>query len=1400
MLAQVGSLVSTGFHQRHRRGTLGTTALSAHSRMSSAAAAALCGCGLRSYLLGPFVAAHCVAAPSYTSSMIIIGQTAARSQLGVGGVASFRSTSAAAKGVSSKVSSGDSGATKLVVVESPSKAVKVQKYLGAGYTVLASYGHVRDLVPKSGSVEPDRDFAMRWEQTANNDVMDKIIAAARRADIVLLATDPDREGEAISWHILELLKEEGLVKPQPDERNQTLPLKNGVEWFGNDTAGNTAAITDVDTTGSIADETRGETAGSVVTAGGNDVAAWDGDGGGLEVRRVTFTEVTESAVLAAFAVPREISAPLVDAYLARRALDFLFGFNLSGVLWRKLPSNTSLSAGRVQSVALRLVCEREMAIEIFNKKEFWTVSAGLMPDGTNSAVNAFVGKLTHVAGKKMSQFDLNSRAAASEAAGALLHAATVHTLVVHGVSEKEVKRKPSPPFTTSTLQQEASKQLGFGSSRAMSAAQSLYEGRGWGEGLITYMRTDGLHISPGAVTEIRQVADEEFGAAYVPNMPRIFKKVQKNAQEAHEAIRPTSPKVLPAAVAARLGSGSDEARLYRLIWARAMASQMTHAVTKRIAVDIHSKADAKQAEQHERDGVRLRANGSRLLFPGFLDAYKHGFGGSGSSGSGSSRSLLDGAGAGAEAEAGAEIGVTDAAPTDDRWLPLLTAGQEVWLRSSDVAVVEKDKDAKRGGGWFGAAAFEEGSEIPAAAEELEEGGDAVDADGGDDDTAAAAGGGGNGGVTALQHWTQPPARYTEGSLVKAMEERGIGRPSTYANIIRTITERGYVSKGGGGSGRSPLVPETRGRMVSAFLSSFFTKYVDYGFTAALEDQLDNIAAGREQWKGVLSSFWGPFRDEVDSMRGLRVKEVIDVLDATLGVHFFGDDATAVEAALLAITKAHNEANAAGADSPGAASFLNSSSVVEFDHASLSEARKCPGCATGRLSLKLSRSGGFVGCSNYPSCAHTQMLGPLVGPKGEDGMPLFEPVTVFYPIHLGSDPATGGTVVINNGPYGPYLQLNPPSPTPEEAAIAAAAEAALVVLAAAKAAAAAARAIAAGKTPKAPKAPKAKAKGGPPLRRVGLRNITDKPEDLELESALALLQYPMVLGSHLEDGKHVIMNLGPFGWYVKHGEVIASVNKRVLKAVRDAAVAAVRSGRELEKQQDTPYMVAWEDAGAAGDGGSTEGGAGGDGDDATEAEAETERTLQTTAVLRAQHAPVSLELAMDLLVKKLARPPRASKWANKTNKKKTKKELYKDMQAAKMPAKELKPKRPPSAFMLHCAEARPSLPLGLKVTEQAKLLGAQWKSLGEADRARFHSMAQKDKYAAAAGDDGGGSGSAGAAMKPKRPPSAYFLYCADARSSLPVGLKVTEQAKLLGAQWKSLGEADRARFDLMARGA
>ncbi|WP_428535938.1 type I DNA topoisomerase [Rhodopila sp.] len=678
----------------------------------------------------------------------------------------------------------------VVVVESPAKAKTINRYLGGGYTVLASFGHVRDLPPKDGSVRPDQDFAMDWESDARGDKQVGAIAQALKgAKTLYLATDPDREGEAISWHVRAMLADKKALK-------------------------------------------------------------------GVAVHRISFNEITRNAVRYAIEHPRELDQPLIEAYMARRALDYLVGFTLSPVLWRKLPG--SRSAGRVQSVALRLICDREAEIEVFRAREYWSIEAlFITPAGA-----PFTARLTHLNGKRLDQFDLNTETLAL-AAKAAVEAAS---FVVGAVERKRVKRNPPPPFTTSTLQQEASRKLGFGAQQTMRLAQGLYEGvdiAGETTGLITYMRTDGVQMAQEAVHGIRDHVKQSFGANYLPAAPREYTSKAKNAQEAHEAIRPTDVTRTPDAVAR--GLNPDQRRLYELVWKRAVASQMQSAELDQVSVDV---TDSK--------GIKLRANGSIVAFDGFLKLY---------------REDTDDKAEGAPDE------------DDNRMLPPM----------SERDPLKRQK------------------------------------------------------VDASQHFTQPPPRYSEASLVKKMEELGIGRPSTYASILSVLQDRNYVKLD-----KRRFVPEDRGRLVTAFLVSFFEHYVDTGFTAGLEEKLDEISAGQLDWRKVMRAFWEEFSRAVEQTRELKISDVINALDQDLGPHFF-------------------PAREDGSDP-----------------------RVCAACGTGRLGLKLGRYGSFIGCSNYPTCQYTRRLAIDVGEEG--GETLKEGMR-----SLGHHPDSGEEITVRRGPYGLYVQ-------------------------------------------------------------------------------------------------------------------------------------------------------------------------------------------------------------------------------------------------------------------------------------------------------------------------------------------------------------------------------------------
>jgi DNA topoisomerase-1 len=674
----------------------------------------------------------------------------------------------------------------IVIVESPAKAKTINKYLGGSYEVLASFGHVRDLPAKNGSVDPEANFQMIWEidpKAAGR--LNDIARALKGADRLILATDPDREGEAISWHVLEVMKEKRALK-------------------------------------------------------------------GQKIERVVFNAITKQSVTEAMKNPRQIDGALVDAYMARRALDYLVGFTLSPVLWRKLPG--ARSAGRVQSVALRLVCDRELEIEKFIPREYWSLVATL----TTPRGDAFEARLVGADGKKLQRLDIGTGAEAEDFKKAIEAA----NFTVSTVEAKPARRNPQAPFTTSTLQQEASRKLGFAPAHTMRIAQRLYEGIDIGgetTGLITYMRTDGVQIDNSAIVQARKVIGEDYGNAYVPDAPRQYQTKAKNAQEAHEAIRPTDLSRRPAEMRRRLDH--DQARLYELIWIRTIASQMESAELERTTVDIQAKAGSRVLE--------LRATGQVIKFDGFLALYQEG---------------RD----------------DDGDDEDSRRLPAMSEGEA--LKRKDLAVT--------------------------------------------------------------QHFTEPPPRFSEASLVKRMEELGIGRPSTYASILQVLKDRGYVKLD-----KKRLHGEDKGRVVVAFLENFFARYVEYDFTANLEEQLDRISNNEISWQQVLRDFWTDFIGAVDDIKDLKVSQVLDALDEMLGPHIY-----------------------APREDGG-------------------DPRQCPSCGTGRLNLKAGKFGAFVGCSNYPECRYTR-------PLATDSEATADRI-------LGKDPDTDRDVAVKAGRFGPYIQLGEP---------------------------------------------------------------------------------------------------------------------------------------------------------------------------------------------------------------------------------------------------------------------------------------------------------------------------------------------------------------------------------------
>lgn len=687
----------------------------------------------------------------------------------------------------------------VVIVESPAKAKTINKYLGSRYEVVASFGHVRDLPPKDGSVDPDADFAMLWEADGRGAKrLGEIAKIVKGADKLILATDPDREGEAISWHLLEALKEKRVLKDMP-------------------------------------------------------------------VERVTFNAITKQAVEDAMARPRAIDTALVDAYLARRALDYLVGFRLSPVLWRKLPG--ARSAGRVQSVALRLVCEREAEIERFVAREYWSIVATL----STPAGETFEARLVGADGRKIGRLDVGTGPEAEAFRKALDEA----HFAVAGVEAKPARRHPYPPFTTSTLQQEASRKLGFAPARTMQVAQRLYEGVDIGGetvGLITYMRTDGVDMAPEAIGEVRNLIGRDYASRYLPAAPRKYSVKAKNAQEAHEAIRPTDPRRTPRDMARYLED--EQAKLYDLIWKRTVASQMESAELERTTIDVTATVGAGASVGRKID---LRATGQVVKFDGFLTLYT-------------------------------EDRDDDADDEDGKRLPQMSLG---------------DRLARKG-------------------------------------------------VAASQHFTEPPPRFSEASLVKRMEELGIGRPSTYAATLQTLRDREYIRLE-----KKKLIPEDKGRLVTSFLEHFFDRYVEYGFTANLEEQLDKVSANELNWKSLLRDFWNDFSAAIENTRELRVSDVLAALNDSLGPHIF----------------------------PARADGTNP--------------RACPSCSNGTLSLKLGKFGAFIGCSNYPECRYTRQLAAPQGDAAGDGPADAAPDGTRK---LGADPISGLEVTVRDGRFGPYVQL------------------------------------------------------------------------------------------------------------------------------------------------------------------------------------------------------------------------------------------------------------------------------------------------------------------------------------------------------------------------------------------
>ncbi len=685
---------------------------------------------------------------------------------------------------------------KLVIVESPAKAKTINKYLGSEYKVIASFGHIRDLPSKNGSVLPDEDFAMKYEiSDKSSKYVNEIISSAKNASEIYLATDPDREGESISWHIMEVLKTKKIIKDNS------------------------------------------------------------------KFKRIAFNEITKKAVLDAVANPRIVDSNLVDAQQARRALDYLVGFTLSPILWRKLPG--CKSAGRVQSVALRLICEREDEIERFLSREFWDIKLDVL--GSNN--DHFIAKLTYINNEKLEKFSITNQ----EQAEKIVKEIKNRKFHVLSIEKKKQKRNPSAPFITSSLQQEASRKLGFSAKKTMQVAQKLYEGidlDGETIGLITYMRTDGVTLANDAVTSIRELIEKQYGANYLSSKAIIYKSKSKNAQEAHEAIRPTDVKLLPQKIAKNLDN--DQFKLYDLIWKRTVACQMEAVIIDMVGADLIS----------DDKNFVARSTGSTIAFDGFYKIYQE--------------------------------GLDDSKEENSKLLPPLTEGENITTKK----------------------------------------------------------------ISPEQHFTEPPPRYSEATLVKKLEELGIGRPSTYATIISVLQDRKYAV-----TEKKRFVPSELGRFLTAFLVGFFEKYVQYDFTAELESDLDKIADGTMAWKSLLSEFWNGFNDNINKVSDRKIGEVIEYVEKSLDYHLFGDKNTNEE-------------------------IYNKN-------------KKCSTCTDGMLSLKLGKFGAFLACNNYPTCTYKKQISKSTDQGSDDDIAVANPADLNKELGLDNN---GTMVTLKKGPYGWYVQL------------------------------------------------------------------------------------------------------------------------------------------------------------------------------------------------------------------------------------------------------------------------------------------------------------------------------------------------------------------------------------------
>ncbi|MCE3254820.1 MAG: topA [Rickettsiaceae bacterium] len=781
----------------------------------------------------------------------------------------------------------------LLIVESPAKAKTIGKYLGKDYEVVASFGHIRDLPSKNGSVEPDKGFHMHYEISPKSTKYVKaIVDKAKTCDKIILAPDPDREGESIAWHVAEVLKQKKAIGPK------------------------------------------------------------------TKIERVVFNSITKSSILEAVKNPRDVDIDLVNAQQARRALDYLVGFTLSPVLWRKLPG--SRSAGRVQSVALRIICDREDEIEAFKSEEYWDIKVDLKTD-SNQKLTA---TLTHINDKRLEKFSITNKKQAEEISKLLQD----KNYQVIAVNKKEVRRKPYPPFITSSLQQEAARKLGFSSKKTMQIAQKLYEGLDVGSGtlgLITYMRTDGVDVSPEAITASRDFINKNYGKNYLPEKPIFYKSKAKNAQEAHEAIRPTDFSLPPKAIAQYLEK--DFLALYDLIWKRMIASQMADIVMDQTTATIKTIPNYGE----------LRVTGSVIKFDGFGTLYNE-----------------------------------DKDDEEDEEKMILP----------DVKVSDNLNLLE---------------------------------------------------VKPAQHFTEPPPRYSEASLVKKMEELGIGRPSTYASIISVLQDRDYVRLE-----RKRFFPEERGRVVVVFLKSFFPNYVEYDYTAKLEDDLDIISNGKLDWKKFLESFWVKFNGNIGEVSKKAIPEILESLNQHISPYIFGVDENG---------KAKHQ---------------------------------CPSCGTGTLGIKIGGFGVFVGCSNYPDCKYTKSF---VAEKSDPDNPedASSKKAVFEPILLGDGDKKGDKIFIKKGPYGLYIELanEDLKPAKEEEVV----DKKIKTKAGGK------------------KTTKAKKEVKPKPKRVSVpKNM--KVEEVDLKLAKKLLSLPREVGIHPETGLKIIASVGPFGPYLLHDGKYSSVKE------------------------------------------------------------------------------------------------------------------------------------------------------------------------------------------------------------------------------------------------------------------